>query len=170
MAAMSLLLLALAAAAAGDADPLARARAGEAQCFHPDVLFKTCLSLEKYVVAADGSYVNRGANVVALDSLYVIETEVPVQVRGNAVCATMGPNHVMAGKVTLSGKPVAPEKATAVAADLRKKLAGVLGKEICTTYQANGEGYLANMKIAGKPNMASPFIWVKPGDGYKVGP
>lgn len=168
---MSMILFALAAAAASDADPLARARAGEVQCFHPDVLFKTCMSLETYVVTAGGGYLNRGANLVMLGDMFVIETEVPVEVRGNAVCATMRAPHVTSGKVTLRGQPVAPEKAAAVAADLKKKLVGVLDKEICTTYApTDGSGYMANMKVAGGKALASPFIWVKPADGYKVGP
>ena len=168
---MSMLLFILAAAApAGDPDPLARARAGEVQCFHPDVLFKTCMSVETYVPTA-GGYVNRGANLVMLGDMFVIETEVPVEVRGESVCATMQPAQVVAGKVTLRGKPVAPEQAAAVAADLKKKLASVLGKEICSTYEAtDGSGYVAKMKMTGKPAMSSPFIWVKPSDGYKVGP
>lgn len=168
---MSLLLLALAAAAAAsDSDPLARARAGEVQCFHPDVLFKTCLSVERYEPAGS-RYINRGANVVVTDDVYVIETEVPAQVRGGAVCATMQAAQVMAGKVTLRGKPVPAEKNEAIAAELKKKLASVLGKEICSTYEANdGGGYLATMKMTGKPPMSAPFLWVKPSEGYKAGP
>jgi hypothetical protein len=169
---MSLILLALAAAAsaASDSDPLARARAGEVQCFHPDVLFKTCLSVERYEPAGTG-YVNRGANVVVTDDLYVIETEVPVEVRGSAVCATMQPAHVMAGKVTLHGQPAPADKAAAVATELKKKLTGVLGKEICSTYEANdGGGFMATMKMSGKPPMSAPFLWVKPSEGYKAGP
>lgn len=166
-----MLIFALAAAAAaGDSDPLARARAGEVQCFHPDVLFKTCMSVETYVPTA-GGYVNRGANLVMLGDMFVIETEVPVEVRGNAVCATMNAAQVMAGKVSLRGTPVAPEKALAIATELKRKLTTVLGREICTTYEAtDGSGYIAKMKMAGRPAMPAPFIWVKPGDGYKVGP
>lgn len=168
---MSLLLLAFAAAAAAsDSDPLARARAGEFQCFHPDVLFKTCLSVERYEPAGDG-FINRGANVVVTDDLYVIETEVPVQVRGNAVCATMQARQVMAGKVTLRGEAVPAEKSTAIATELKRKLAAVLGKEICSTYEANdGGGYMATMKMTGRPPMSAPFLWVKPSEGYKAGP
>ena len=92
-------------------------------------------------------------------------------IRGNAVCATMRPEQVMSGKVTAGGAPVPPDRSAAVAIELKKKLASVLNKEICTTYQAtDGSGYLAMMKVAGRPAMPAPFIWVKPSDGWTVAP
>jgi hypothetical protein len=48
----------------------------------------------------------------------------------------------------------------------------ILGKEICTRYEADGSGLVAKVTIAGADSPApdQPVKWVSPKDGYTVAP
>jgi hypothetical protein len=166
-------LLFLAAVASVDSDPLARARSGEAQCLSPDVLFKTCVSLEHYFATGPGTYINRGENLVDYNRPIVMETSVPVQVKGRAVCGTVRSAYVLGGKVSVAGRPLPREQAAAHLARFNKRLSSILGKEACSVYEPTDGGmYKIKATIAGvrRPELDSVFKWVKPSDGYTVAP
>ena len=166
-------LLALAAVAVSDPDPLARARAGEAQCLSPDVLFKTCVSLERYSATGPGSYIDHGANLVDYNQPIVMETAVPVWIKGNAVCGMVRSAHVLGGTVSVDGRQLPREKAAVMLARFNKRLASIRDKEVCSTYEPT-DGGMVKIKafIAGvrRPDLDSVFKWVKPSDGYTVAP
>lgn len=166
-------LLALAAVASADPDPLARARSGEAQCFMPDVLFKTCVSLEYYSPTGPGTYTNRGVSLVEIDQPIVVEYFVPIQIKGKASCGTLRSAHLLSGKVSVAGRPLPRDKADAILARVNKRVAAVRDKEACMLIEPAAQGmFKTKVTIAGvrRPDLDSPFQWVKPSDGYTVAP
>ncbi len=166
-------LLALAAVAAVDPDPLARARSGEAQCFMPDVLFKTCVSLEYYAATGPGTYTNRGVSLVEIDQSIVVDYLMPIQIRGRALCGTVRSAHLLSGKVSVAGRPLPREKAAAILARVNKRVAAIRDKEACMVYEPTDDGMLkTKVTVAGvrRPDLDAPFKWVKPSDGYTVAP
>lgn len=78
-------LIAIAAGnAAAPSNPLARAEAGELQCYRPDVAKKTCQSIASYERTGPGTYDNKA--LVALSNEATLETHTPVVLKGDAVC------------------------------------------------------------------------------------
>ena len=166
-------LLALAAAASIDPDPLAPARSGEAQCFMPDILFKTCVSLEYFSPTGPSTYTNRAISLVEIDQPILLEYSVPMWVKGNAACGTLRSAHLLAGKVSLGGQPLPSGKAAAILARVNQRAAAVRGKEACMVYEPTADGILKTKVTIGgvrRPDLDAPFKWVRPTDGYSVAP
>ncbi|MEO8177174.1 MAG: hypothetical protein ABI626_11010 [Sphingomicrobium sp.] len=166
-------LFVLAVVTSVDLDPLARGRLGEAQCYMPDVLFKTCVSLEYYSPTGPGTYSNRAISLVEINQPTVIDYTVPVEIRGKAVCFTLRSAHLLAGKISNDGRPLSREKSAAILARINKRTAAVRDKEGCAMFEsADGGMFVARGTVGGvrRPDLDSPFKWVKPSDGYKVAP
>lgn len=166
-------LLILAAVAAVDPDPLTRGRSGDAQCYMPDVLFKTCVSLEYYSPTGPGTYSNRAISLIEIDQSTVVDYSVPLEIRGKAVCGTVRAAHLLAGKVSSGGQPVSRQKSAVILARINKRLAAVRDKEACVEFEpVDGGMFKTKATVAGvrRPELDSPFKWVKPSDGYKVAP
>lgn len=101
--------------------------------------------------------------------LIVMRDQIPVVVRDGAVC---GPLTDLEGAVfTIDGQPADPQTAEMLRGQLSAAFAQ-LGTEVCTHYTPQGEGWLAEAVIDGRPrpDLNQPVIWVSPTDGYSVRP
>jgi hypothetical protein len=164
--------LVLAVPAHAQPDPLAPAAKGMAQCSKPDKARKTCSSLAYYKSAGGAHYDNRAIVMVSPQGPVLLETNTPVEVKNGAVCGAIRKEDVMAGKVRVGGNPLTGDQAAAVLGQLAQALAPVIGKEICTSYAADGDGFVGKSSIAGAymPELDTPGIWVSESDGYTVAP
>ena len=165
-----MLVVALIAIAAAPSNPLARAEAGELQCYRPDVAKRTCQSIASYDRTAPGTYDNKA--LVALSSEATLETHTPVVLRGDAVCGYIRAQDILAGTVRNRGAVLAPDAAKGVLEKLAQAVAPFAGKEICTRYVPSGADLAAKVSIAGtyRPDQDVKVRWIGASDGYSVTP
>lgn len=162
----------LMAAAAASGDTLAPARAGQLQCYNPDTARKTCVALAGYDWAADGSISNRAEVLVSASPLITATTRTPIVLRDGAICGPLRREDFQGATISMDGKPASPELTQKVRDGMSGAMASAIGKEICTTYVPEGQGFAAKVTLDGvaHPEMAAKVIWVRPDEGYRVSP
>ena len=174
-----MILLALTAAAALDpgpadaAGPLAPARSGQVQCYRPDRARKTCRSLAAYRAAPGGDYVNAATIPISPDGVVTLTTETPVRVVAGAVCGALRAEDVARGTVIAGGTAVPPEQAAPLLAQIADLMSGLIGRQICTRYEAAPAGdLLARVTIDGaeQPEATQSVAWVGADEGYRIAP
>jgi hypothetical protein len=153
-------------------DPLGPARHGEAQCYAPDRTRKTCRSLAYYDARATSSYDNRAIVLVSTEGPVTLETITPVVVRAGAVCGAIRVNDIQSGKLIVSGRQLTVDEARPLLGRLAEAMTPIIDKEICTTYVPKDGALVAHATVDGtpRPDMDQLVEWVKPSDGYIVGP
>ena len=153
-------------------DPLAPARAGKGQCYAPHTARKTCQSIGWYSWQADGRISNRAELLVPSTPPVVLTVTSPVIVRGEAVCGPLRAEDIAAATVTVDGKPAPEEAAGQVRQLMIQAMQPFTGKEICTSYIADGEFLRAEATLDGvaRPDLNQRVLWVSPSDGYRVAP
>ncbi|MBK8544536.1 MAG: hypothetical protein IPL62_13885 [Caulobacteraceae bacterium] len=102
--ALALGLLA-APAAAQTADVLAPARAGQLQCFEPNVTAKTCQSLGGYTFQANGVIDNPAQVLISPSPAIIMTINSPVAVRNNAICGPLAAADIQRATFTIDGAP-----------------------------------------------------------------
>ena len=162
-------MLILASLLAVTPSPLAKAEAGFVQCYQPNQAAKTCQSIASYKRNGDGTWANTA--VVALSPRHPItlETTTPVHLDAQgAVCGQIRKDDVLTGKLAYAGQQLPGDKAAPILARIADGMAYLMGKEICTTYLADGAGMIAKATIDGQPAPMpdQKVIWIKPEDGY----
>ena len=163
--------LAFALAAASVADQMAPAQKGMLQCQMPDMLFKTCASLTKVVASGPESYRLETSLLVNPAGPVVATVTSTVTMQGSEICDRNEPADIAAATVTVGGKAVPATTAARHIATLRRGLASVSGKLVCTEIVAGGEGHTkVQGRIEGKrvPALDYDMIWVGPADGWTV--
>lgn len=157
-------------AAPAAADPLAPARAGKLQCHAPNAATKSCRSLATYAFAADGTISNKAEVLLAPQMGLIMTVTSSVAVKNGAVCGAL-PTFDQATFV-MNGQPAHEPTTQAIRQQLGQAMAPMVGKEICTTYKPDGDGFTAEATMGGQPapGGAQKVIWVAPTDGYKVAP
>lgn len=156
-----------------DADPLARARAGELQCDGPDLAHRTCKAISNYVFAADGAVTNQSESVISASGPMIMRTTSHVSVRDGAVCGPVSGEDIDQAQIIFGGKPVSGQQADQVKAQLKSGLGPLLGAEVCTRFAPAEHGYTTQVTVNGQAAPADAgvqVIWVKPGDGWTVAP
>jgi hypothetical protein len=169
---VALVLVAAAQPGANSTDPLAPARLGQLQCYTPNIAKKTCHALAQYVWAADGSIQNPAEVMIEENPLVVMKGSAPVVVRSGAVCGPFRAEDIQQATFTIAGNPAPPQLANQIRTQLLMASTDRLGKDICTTYVPDKGEYTAQITIDGvaHPELSDRMIWVKPDDGFKVGP
>jgi len=150
---------------------IARGLAGELECTSPDETARTCEALASYSRGAEG-YSSTGT-VYAGPSpggSVTLTLTTPFTVRGDYFCTTLTRSIVMGAKVTIGGEvmPRNPEALNFLA----KRLAPLMEVERCTRFVEDANGITEEAWVGGKrnPTLDVPIRWVKPEDGYRVGP
>ena len=168
LALASVLLVMPAAASAG---PLDNARDGSLQCYEPDALQKTCKSLAGYTFGKQ-QILSQAEVLVSPTPPLVVKFVSPVQIRGDAVCGPLRKKDVEAAVIVFQGKVLKGADAANIRGQLLTAFGPRLEKEVCTTYHKQGDLLVTAVTIAGVsyPDLRQPVIWVKPSEGYRVGP
>ena len=157
-------------------DPLARAWEGLEQCFTPDEVRKTCRALAGYRRTHDGRIIN-DAEVVLVDEdpEMILVSATPVTLRDDMVCGTgkMAEGEiqtVIVDGVSITAKNDPTDLIGAIAEAFQVSSGG---REICTRYDAAGDGrFTPVVFLDGKqfPDDGDVVIWVRRDDGWRVAP
>jgi len=168
----TLLLLATAAPQPAPApDLLDPARAGKIRCVGPDTRQRTCTTMVRYNVHADGSFDATVTGVVSTDPLVLIEYHSAGQIEDGAACSIVRPIDFTSGKLTKDHAPLAPALEASVRQRLMLQLQPLAGRKRCYRDQADGEGIMSNVTIDGlvRSDMTQRALWVSPEDGWAPG-
>ena len=167
------LILAATESVAAVTDPLSPARSGQLQCFVPDPSRKMCRALAGYTFGPSGAIQARGDILMAPSELLIVmRTSTPVQVRSGAVCGSVRARDIEASTFTIAGNPVPQQMVQFASPQILSMLRSHIDKEVCTTFVPNGSGFSTQLTMDGvaQPQISETFIWVRPSDGYGVGP
>jgi hypothetical protein len=166
----AMISFALALAAASVAEQMAPARQGMLQCQLPDTLFKTCASLSKVVQSGPATYRIETKMLVDPNGPVVVTINSAVHVSGHEICDKNDPADLSAATWTSAGKPLASAGAARYLALIRRSLAAVQGKEVCTRIESEESGVKVLGRIGGKrvPALDYDMMWVDPKDGWTV--
>lgn len=154
------------------ADPMAPARDGLWACSDPDIYFKSCTVLTRYVAEDNGRY--SFSSSMVLDDGHDVVLHVPgvVYLRGSRLCERYDPRHVDKTRVSVDGFDASVEDTRRARAQLKKFLRPLVGAEMCSAVsREDGNDMLqVSVTLDGKPMpaMDSHFMWVDPDDGWSV--
>lgn len=154
------------------ANPLAQAQPGMVQCYEPDSAARSCQAIASYHHGRDMAWTET-ATILADPALpLTVDIEIPVAVRGTAVCGTLHREQVLGGSLRLLDRPVPADHALPVLVRLADAMANTLGHEMCTRYVAVPGGLVARATIAGitAPIADQRVIWVRADAGFHVQP
>lgn len=153
-------------------DPLTLAIDGSVQCYQPDTIRKICRSIASYQHLDGTRYSNTAIVLIAPTGPLTLETTTIVDVRKGAVCGSIKANELALGKLRSGDRIFSPDEAAPVLAKIAQAMSAIVDKEICTSYQAAGTGFIAKATIDGiyRPDIDQVVDWVKPDAGYSVSP
>ena len=154
-------------------DPLGPARSGQLQCFTPDASRKMCRALAGYTFGPARAIQIRGDILLApTNFLTVMRTSTSVDVRSGAVCGHVRARDIEASTFTIAGRPVPQQMVQLVSPQVLSMVRSHIDKEVCTTFVPNGSSFRTELTIDGvaRPEISETFTWVRPNDGYRVGP
>jgi hypothetical protein len=167
------LILAAAQSVPAATDPLGPARSGQLQCFVPDTSRKMCHALARYTWGPGRAIQIRADILMAPTNLLIVmRTATSVEVRSGAVCGRVRARDIEASTFTIAGRPVPQQMVQLVSPQILSLLRTHLDQEVCSTFVPNGSAFTTQLTIDGmaRPEVSETFIWVRPDDGYMVGP
>lgn len=166
----SLLLLA-ATSPLPAADALDPARMGKIRCVRPDSQARTCATMVRYTVHADGSFDAVITGVVSTEPTIVLEYQTSGQLEDGAVCSMVRPIDFTSGKLSKDGASLAPALETSVRQRVMLALQPLAGKKRCYRDRADGDGLISDVIVDGqvRAEMNQRAIWVSPEDGWAPG-
>lgn len=168
----ALMMLAIGGARAETSDTLSRAKAGLMQCYSPNVGRKTCKSLAAYRFRSDGQVDNPARTLVSPNPPTVMTTISTVSFRDGSICGFVRAEDVEHATIEVSGRSLNEAEAAPMKIQIKASLAPMIGREICTSYVANGNAYVTHVTINGTPQSQAQdeVIWIRPDAGYVVAP
>jgi len=167
------LILAATPAVPAVPDPLGPARSGQLQCFAPDTSRKMCRALTGYTWRPAGPIQVRGEILMAPSELLIVmRTSTSAEVRSGAVCGHVRARDIEASTFTFAGNPVPQQMVQFASPQILSMLRSHIDKEVCATFVSNGSSFSTQLTVDGvdQPQVSETFIWVRPNDGYRVGP
>ena len=152
-------------------DPLTEARAGKVRCVAPDRAKRTCHSIVRYAVHADGSFDATVIGVVMDDVL--LEYRAFGRVERGGVCTMVRTADFERGRLLRRGRPLGPGEQAIVWRQLRDAVQPLVGKKRCfRDGPPDGAGEstsVITLDGVAHPGMSQQVAWVSPGEGYAVG-
>ena len=154
-------------------DPLGPAKAGQLQCFTPDTSRKICKALAGYALGRGRAIQVRADILMAPASLLIVmRTSTSVELQSGAVCGRVRARDIEASTFTIAGNPVPQQMVQLASPQILSVMRSHLDQEICSTFVPNGSTFTTQLTIDGvaRPELSETFVWVRPSEGYAVGP
>jgi hypothetical protein len=129
------------------------------------------LQLTSYKMNSDGSFVATTTVMVAPQPVVTMEVKSAGAVKDGAFCAPILSSDFEAASVQVDGKPADPAMVSAIRAPVVASIVPLAGKMGCTREVPDGAMSRAEVTLDGvaRPELSQRVLWVKPGDGYKLG-
>lgn len=170
---MLILLLALASAASPpETDMLAQFKAGRMLCSNPDSNTKTCSTIDRLTLRADGVMIDTGETLLALDKPVTLEVASVAHFEAGALCGTMDVADLRNGIVRADGVPLPADRNALALEKLTAALQPLAGRKICEGLRLQ-DGQLVKIGQAERfdlPLPGKPVRWIMPDEGYRVAP
>lgn len=159
-------------ATAQSVDVLSPARAGQLQCFEPNVATKTCQTLGGYAFAANGAITNDAQVLISPQPAIVMRVRSPVAVRNGAICGPLSADDISRATFTIDGAAASEADTATIRGELTAQLQPMFDQESCMTLTAEGDSFRADTTVGGvpQPQQTQRVIWVGANDGYRVAP
>lgn len=153
-------------------NPLGPARSGQLQCFTPDTSRKVCDALAAYTFGpADAIQVRADILMAPASLLIVMRTSTSLEVRADAVCGRVRARDIEASTFTIAGRPVPQQVVQFTSPQILSVMRSYINQEVCATFVPSGSSFRTHLTIDGVAQPESDtFIWVRPNEGYVVGP
>jgi hypothetical protein len=152
--------------------PLELAKKGLLQCWYPNRVNRTCRVIISYRKTGLKTYDHTAIVLISNNGPLTVESQGPVVVRGDAVCATIRAQEIKAGTLRKGGRIVAPAEAARILRQIAERVAPFEGQETCTRYERSGDEFIAKASVSGKYKIEldASVEWITPADGYSVKP
>lgn len=162
----------VAPAVAQDGDVLAPARAGQLQCYEPNVAAKTCQSISGFSPGPEGAIINTADVLINPAPVIVMRVISPVTIRNGAICGPLTNEDLNRAHFTIDGQRASDADTQQIRTAMTEQLAPLIGQESCITLTPVDGGLRADTAIAGRarPDLAQRVIWVRADEGYRVAP
>jgi hypothetical protein len=132
-----------------------------------------CRALAGYTWGPAGAIRVRGEILMAPSELLIVmRTSTSVEVRSGAVCGQVRARDIQASTFTIAGQPVPQQMVQLASPQILSVLRSHIDREVCATFVSNGSSFSTQLTVDGvdQPQVSETFIWVRPNDGYVVGP
>ncbi|HWE45065.1 MAG TPA: hypothetical protein VG407_03470 [Caulobacteraceae bacterium] len=169
-AALGLAATALPAFSADDG-PLAPARDGKGQCFHPDAAAKTCASIAWYGWDAKGFLMNRlQVALPSQDAKVVMTVDKAAVLKDGAVCSPIRVEDIVEAKFSVNGAPADDATTDHLRQAVASGWAGVDRALVCVTFTPDGDGFRVDETMNGtaRPDLTQHMVWIGKDDGWTV--
>jgi len=167
-----LLLMVAASNLPSTGNPLWAVQAGGLQCYRPIPERKICGALASYQPNGPGQYLNRAEIPLRPYSSMTMTTVTPVRIVSGAICGTVTQADIARAEIRTAGTLMAPEQAAPLLERISREMRRIVGHDVCTRYQRQGDDFVAKVSIDGRyePDFDQRVIWVRASDGYHPGP
>lgn len=153
-------------------EPIARASAGDIQCYMPDLRRKICWTTTRYRRTQKGGIEMVTLTVVGRNG--TMEVTEPVEVKDNKVCSVIQRSQLDAATFVMpDGKPADAAQAQKLRELVGRDVGKYFGHLMCTAYEDLGHNFVATQTLDGEridPREVIPVIWVRADEGYQVRP
>jgi hypothetical protein len=132
-----------------------------------------CRGLAGYTFGPNGAIQVRGDILMAPSELLIVmRTSTSVQVRSGQVCGSVRARDIEASTFTVAGNPVPQQMVQLASPQILSMLRTHINKEVCATFVPTGSSFRTELTVDGvdQPQGSETFIWVRPNEGYSVGP
>jgi hypothetical protein len=156
-----------------DKDAFSAARSGALACIIPDASQKRCNTLSRFVFANDGSVESHNDVTMGGPPQVVMSSSILLTLKGDELCGSSAmPADVQKATFRIDGRPASEEEAASLRAELIGNLSSRSAQTYCLSFHPVGDGYELRTSIDGisRPEFTETVIWVRPDDGYRVGP
>lgn len=169
---MLLMFLTVVTIAPPETDLVQHFRNGELLCIKPDEANKSCDTIDRVTVSADGTMIETSETLLSDEPPAAVEMTNPISVEGDAVCAVVDMAVVRQGMVRVNGAPVPPDANARVIGALSEILKPAEGHRICERLQIEAGQLVVTGRDNGSPSLvgARPVRWISAGDGWRVAP
>lgn len=166
------LILAAATPTASDTVVLTQLNAGKMLCLDPDTATKTCSEISSYAAGKGGAFVESSEFHLRLRQPLTFELSNVVQITGPFICGVLSEAGLQQGRIRIRGSLLPPDRNALILGKLIEHWKPMIGRQVCQELRVENDRLMAfglvdqvDSKLPGKPAR-----WIKPDDGYNVGP
>lgn len=144
---------------------------GKMLCSQPDIVGKTCSSIERIDVAPDGVLTDTEETLLSPNRPVSLELTSPAHFADGAVCGTIEPANVEKAVVRVSGQVLLASLSASLLDKVITGLKPMAGMKACASLSLE-DGTLFKLSKVEEAHLSvsHPARWIGPEEGYRVAP